>query len=306
MENQQQPENKSTGSANSDKQQKEHRILINSLPSNRGPAWLASAFKIYKASKATWFSIGSFLFIASLFPFLSTLIIIFMPLLVGGLMIGCSQSAKSNPMKFDYLFSGLKNHARPLLILSFINSIILIIVSMATFEISLAIGYDLNLLVPKNVESGKADEILAWLKTIDPVLFLETFLTGILIFLLLMVPVFMAFWYAPALVCLENLSATNALYLSFYASNKNKKAFFTYGLVAISYLLLFFLGLVIISSFMPILAIPVMLFCYILFFVVSLISLYTSFSETFTNSSTGKKEDELEDPDNNDSGSMIV
>jgi uncharacterized membrane protein len=53
----------------------------------------------------------------------------------------------------------------------------------------------------------------------------------VLIAMLFLVPVLMAYWFAPVLVGLNNLTATEAMKLSFKACLQNVLPFFVYGLI---------------------------------------------------------------------------
>ena len=256
---------------------------------SRGSAWLKDAYQIFKLSKGTWFGIGAFLMVASLVPILSMFIVVLMPLLVGGLMIGCSQISASTPIKFDFLFSGLRKHSRQLIFLSLVNITSILVAMALTSNISTALGFDLSLLIPEGMENAKSQELIAWLQKIDPVIFVQTFLVGMLIFLLLMLPVFMAFWFAPALVCLNNRPAFYSLKQSFRASVKNKMAFLVYGGVAITYLFLFFFLLTLIAAVAQPLTLPLMLTGYVVGFSISLISIHTSFKDIFPDHTNEQK-----------------
>ena len=88
----------------------------------------------------------------------------------------------------------------------------------------------------------------------------------ILIAMLFIVPILMAYWYAPILVGLNNLTATQAMKLSFLACLKNMLPFLLYGLIFMLLLVVaiipFGLGLLI--------AVPVMM-----------TSLYASYVDVF-------------------------
>lgn len=276
----------------------------------RGSAWLKDAYQIFMLSKVVWFGIGTFLLVISLIPILSTFAMMLMPMLVGGLMIGCSQISATTPMKFDYLFSGLSNNARPLLLLSLINVLSLILATLLTVHISKVLGFDLSLLVPKLTEGDQNQQIIAWLQQIEPMIFIQTFLVGLFVFLLLMIPVFMAFWFAPALVSLQNKSAIFSLKQSFNASLKNKRPFMIYGGVAVIYLFLFFLLLTLVMAIARPLVLPLMLVGYVSGFSITLISIHTSFIEIFPDHSNDEESSNVsaDSLSNNkkDSGSMLA
>jgi len=290
---------------NSKVEPQESMVYHRSVSAAQGAKWLKSAYGIFKRAKGVWMGIGAFIFVASLLPVLSSIVIILMPLLVGGLMIGCARSNSGSPMKFDALFSGFKQNTQSLLVLSSINLAALILAIMLTMEISTWFGFDLSVLVPENMESGNAQELIAWMQAIDPVLYLQTFFVGMLIFFTLMTPVIMFFWFAPALVCLRQISPINALKMSFLACQNNKMAFFLYGLVAASYLLLYFFALTLIASLAAPLMLPVSIVGYIAGFSISLISIYISYLDIFPeNSSDGSGVEHINTP--SEEGNMLA
>ena len=266
---------------NSEAEPQESMAYPQSVSAAQGAKWLKRAYGIFKQAKGVWMGVGAFIFVASLLPVLSSIVIIIMPLLVGGIMIGCQKTTSGLPMKFDYLFSGFKRNTQSLLLLSLINLVTLILAIMLTMEVSTWFGFDLSLLVPENIESGDTQKLIAWMQAIDPILYLRTFLAGILIFFALMTPVIMYFWFAPALVCLRQVSAINALKMSFAGCKNNKMAFLLYGLVAASYLLLYFFTLTVIASAAAPLMLPLSIVGYIAGFSISLISIYISYLDIF-------------------------
>ena len=72
----------------------------------------------------------------------------------------------------------------------------------------------------------------------------------ILVVLGLSIPLVMAYWFAPALVMLDNIAALSAMGLSFRACLKNILPFLVYGIIALAFLILgsipLFLGLLIV------------------------------------------------------------
>jgi len=75
-----------------------------------------------------------------------------------------------------------------------------------------------------------------------------------MIALLLIMPVLMAYWFAPVLAGLHNLSAVEAMKLSFAACLKNMLPFLLYGLIFMVLLIIaiipFGLGLIVVVPMM--------------------------------------------------------
>jgi uncharacterized membrane protein len=106
-------------------------------------------------------------------------------------------------------------------------------------------------------------------------------LLPLLIAMALFLPVIMAYWFAPALVALEGVSATEALKLSFSACLKNILPFLVYGLAffVLSILVSIVFGIVaVIHAFLAILALLLWMLALI---PVVTASIYTGYRDIF-------------------------
>jgi uncharacterized membrane protein len=78
-----------------------------------------------------------------------------------------------------------------------------------------------------------------------------SFYLAVLVGMALMIPLMMAFWFAPSLVALNDVPALSAMKLSFVGCLKNILPFLLYGLIAFVFMLIaaipFGLGLLILS-----------------------------------------------------------
>lgn len=148
------------------------------------------------------------------------------PAMAVSVMNGCraiDKGQKLDPAKL--LFSGFKNQPRVLATLGAIN-----------FS-----AWLLLLVVGSAIDGGTLMRAMMGGGTVDADTFGDVQVQfAALATLLLMVPVLMAFWFAPLLVAWENCSATKALFFSFIASWRNGAAFFAYGL-----------GLILVSALLP-------------------------------------------------------
>ena len=269
------------------------------VKANNGSIWLTQASQLFMQSKAVWTGISAFIMFISIIP----LSAIFMPLIVGGLMIGCSQISPSTPIKFDHLFSGLKNNSRELIILSIIYGALAIIASLVTHYLTLSLGYDMSKLIPSDLNTQNPNDVMNWMQSIDQQKFLITFLLNLLILLALMIPIFMAFWFAPALIVDRKMKSLDALSLSFKACKENTMAFFIYGLVAFGYLMAFFFFIGLSLIIVPPLSFIAFILGYLAAFAIAIISIYTAYVDIFDdpendsdeNRSTSEKTDSPSD-----------
>ena len=229
-----------------------------------GWTWLSNAFGLFKQNFLLWigmtFVLLLILIFANFIPFIGGLTGYFMLMFIGGLMQGCAAQVQGEELRFDYLFSGLKTHLEPLLILSLLYfvaslvSIIIIVIIAVVFG-----GFSLALF------SGDIDSITRSLSDIYVIFFV---LFMVLIFLLMMVPIMMAIWFAPALIVLHDMDAISAMKKSFQGCWANMLPFTIYGLILMILLpllviLTFGLGILIVTPWI-------------------IISYYTSYRDVWT------------------------
>jgi uncharacterized membrane protein len=106
-------------------------------------------------------------------------------------------------------------------------------------------------------------------------------LLPVLIMMALMLPVIMAYWFAPALVALEEVSAIEAMKLSFSACLKNILPFLVYGLAFFVIGILLSIALGIISVIHAVLGILAFILWMLALIPVVTASVYTGYRDIF-------------------------
>ena len=276
------------------------------LPANRGAYWIRDAYLRFRHSMGIWFAISAFLMVILSIPYINHLAAIAMPILLGGLMIGCSQSSSKEPIKFDHLFEGIKNDARELLVLSAIYAGLSVLIAIATYYFMLALGVDIKEMMagimPSQQTAMSEQETLDWINGLVEQNIFINILLAMLIWLALMIPLLMAFWFAPALVVLQKLNAVSALKISYSACKENFIPFLIYGLVALAYIFAFFIGCIILIAIIPPIGILAFIAGYLAIFAITLISIYSAYIEIF-----GEQDNEnLSGDESNDSDSSMI
>ncbi|ERL55362.1 BPSS1780 family membrane protein [Psychrobacter aquaticus] len=181
-----------------------------------GISWITKAFVIFKDQFLLWLAIGvAYLIIAIIgssipvinfiFPFLSFVF-------VGGIIKGCAVQVVGSELKFDHLFSAFYTHLKPLIIL-FILYLVAIIVVMIPMLIIFG-GMALSL--------GQESSDVA----------IVGIVLGSLLLFILLFPVLMAIWFAPALIVLHNIEPVQAMKMSFKVCLKNILPFLVFWLIA--------------------------------------------------------------------------
>lgn len=209
-----------------------------------GWGWIKNGFEMFRKSPKTWSAIFfTYLLISlALYLFLPLigLILFYLvdPLFVAGFMLGCKAIDSGQKLELSHLFSAFKHHASRLVTLGGINlvgRIIIFGVIGLDFVNSGYEGYldkiwqgDFEWLFSSSIEI----KLLAWL----------------LVVVALMLPLYMAYWFSPALVELDEIEPFDAVLLSFKGCLRNAKAFIFYGLCFLAVIVAFFLAVAIIGA----------------------------------------------------------
>lgn len=217
-------------------------------------AWIVSGFELFRANPVMWIVI-LLIYLAiiipiSLVPVLGSIIsTLLAPVFAAGMMWGCKALVNKQDLEINHLFEGFKKNTAQLIAVGGIYMLSLLVI-MVMVVLSLNKEVVELLMKGKELSPEQASAIML----------------PILIAMLFIVPILMAYWYAPVLIGLHNLTAVEAMKLSFSACLKNMLPFLLYGLIftviLVAAIIPFGLGLVV--------AIPVMM-----------TSLYTSYVDVF-------------------------
>jgi len=166
------------------------------------------------------------------------------------MMWGCQALTRNQDLEINHLFEGFKKNTAQLIAVGGIYMVGLLVV--AVFVVLALDKQTIELLVQgKDLSPEQASNMLL----------------PILIAMLFIMPILMAYWFAPILAGLHNLSAVDAMKLSFMACLTNMLPFLLYGFIFMVLLIMaiipFGLGLV--------LVVPLMM-----------TSLYTSYVDIFS------------------------
>ncbi|CAN1538191.1 MAG: hypothetical protein K9J28_04815 [Sulfuritalea sp.] len=229
-------------------------IEIRQVPASNAWDWIVSGFELFKANPAMWIIILviylAIIIPVSLVPVIgSVLSTLLAPVFAAGMMWGCKALAHQQDLEINHLFDGFKKNTSQLIAVGGIYMMCLLMIAVSVV-LSLDSGTIAMLRAGQELSPEQANVIVM----------------PILIAMLFIVPILMAYWYAPILVGLNNLSAIQAMKLSFVACLKNMLPFLLYGLIfmllLVAAIIPFGLGLLI--------AVPVMM-----------TSLYASYVDVF-------------------------
>lgn len=221
-------------------------------PASAGMDWVKHAWELFKGAPMTWilmfvifFCIMIFASILTLIPLLGLLIQIGISLMAGVMMAGFVKAAQEQDegsgAEIGHLFAGFQDRLGQLALLGLLYFGASIVVMIPGIIIIFLAG---GLPLMMGMEAGgDPSDLAAGMSMLG-------FLLGFLVMMALFIPVIMAYWFAPALVLLDDYDAIDAMKLSFKACWRNMIPFLIYGLVAMGLLFLgilpFGLGLLIV------------------------------------------------------------
>lgn len=190
------------------------------LPAIRGWNWIVEGFRLFRANPAllTFLVFGYWLTLVflNLIPLLGVVLApLCVPALSVGVMNGCRALEREATNGFGLLFSGFQKNRNVLLVLGAIY----LAGSLAVFAGSAV------------VDGGALLGIMmAGQPPPDDLLESDQLMLALQVTLILMVPLLMAFWFAPLLAAWEDMPAVKALFFSFIACARNWRPFVVYGL----------------------------------------------------------------------------
>lgn len=205
-----------TGPANTSMQMDGGR----SVGAGQGWAWIAGGFDLFKRKAGIWIALivvlAVILIVMSLIPFLGQLaMFLLLPVFTGGLMLGCQALEREGSLEIGHLFAGFKAHTVNLIVLGALALVATIVIMLPVIAI-----------VGGGAFFGAMRGDAAGIGAMG-----ASFALAFLIAFGLSILVYMALWFAPALVVLRGLAPMEAIKQSFRGCLKNIVPFLIYGIV---------------------------------------------------------------------------
>jgi len=197
------------------------------LPAGNGWSWIASAWGLFRQNPGIWIVIVVIFFVLAiviqLIPILGPVVMTLIgPVFVGGLMVGCRALEQGDPLEVGHLFAGFRENAGKLVLVGVFSLVAFILLLVV---VGVMVGGSIFALAAGRGDTGVG---------------ISGLLLAVLVGLALALPIYMAMWFAPALVALQDTDVVGALKASFYACLKNILTFLVYGVIM--------LGLAIVAS----------------------------------------------------------
>jgi len=191
------------------------------VDASRGLAWFSESFNYFKMAPGPWILIcviGFLIMLAlSLIPLLGSVSNILAPVWVAGLMLGCKALDDGKDLTLNHLFAGFGDKMGPLVIEGLIVTLMMIAVVLLVGALVFA------------VILGDQGGFLSNFTTLG----LTKILLLVAVYLVLLLPIIAASWFAPVLIVLGNKNVLDALKMSFNACMKNYLPFLVYGVVGL-------------------------------------------------------------------------
>ncbi|MBK5930934.1 BPSS1780 family membrane protein [Halochromatium salexigens] len=259
-------------------------------PARHGWGWIKQAWAQFKQQSWAWLTALALVYLVtvvlSLVPVIGSLVsMILGPVFAGGLMLGAREQQRTGTLQVTTVLVGFSHRGRQLATVGLLYVAGLMVVSLVAGLISVATG----VLTAGSMEALSSNDSALAAAVVGPGLGLF-----LVLLLLCLVPLLMLYWFAPALVVLDGMTAVAAMRMSFRACWKNIVPFAVYGLALLSLLvgasltfglLTALLGIVseMLTGVLMLLLIPLML----LFAALVSLSIFTAYLDVFDQEATG-------------------
>jgi uncharacterized membrane protein len=193
---------------------------IRQVNAGNGWAWIADGFGLFKQSPVIWIALFFvYLLLAMLLSFVPVvgpiLLNLLAPVFMAGFMMGCRTLEDGGELEINHLFAGFTHNTSKLITVGGIYLAGVIVIFGVIF-----------LMVGGAAMTG----ILGGHGNQAPAAASGELLLVMLIATAALIPLFMAYWFAPTLVVFHDMEALAAMKLSFNACLRNIMPFLVYGL----------------------------------------------------------------------------
>ena len=191
------------------------------VEAGRGWEWIASGFELFKKQPGTWILMLIVMLVCliliAIVPIIGGLAnMLLWQIFIGGAMIGCRALDRGDALEVRHVFAGFKENTSNLVVLGLLALVAWMIVLIPAL-LMLGGGGFMAAMHGGGVAAFAALGL--------------TFVLVMLVVLALTIPIYMALWFAPALIVFHNLAAVEAMKASFAACLKNIVPFLLYSVI---------------------------------------------------------------------------
>ena len=196
------------------------------LTAGAGVDWISEGWRLFAKSPLMWVISILVLFVlaivVNIIPIIGGLAFqLLQPVFAAGFIVACRSLETGGEFELEHMFAGFKRNFANLLVVGLIlvvGGIALLLVFAVFAGFGLVTAFmtgDANNMLPALMASGASIAI------------------GTLVMLLLMIPLLMAYWFAPALVMMHDMAPVAAMKESFRGCLRNILPFIIYFIVMI-------------------------------------------------------------------------
>lgn len=200
---------------------------IRKVNAGQGWRWIVDGFGLFRKNPLIWIVLFVIYFLIlmlfTIIPVVGPLIMsVLAPVFAAGFMLACRDLENGSELELRYLIAGFMHNTGQLVTvggLYLIGSIIIMGLVMLSGG-----GAILGAAAVNGMQGGEPPDVMVGA--------MGGLMVGMLVALTLLIPLLMAYWFAPALVFFNDMSAADAMKTSFAASVKNWLPFTVYGLAS--------------------------------------------------------------------------
>ncbi|MDQ3028389.1 MAG: hypothetical protein M3R58_18060 [Pseudomonadota bacterium] len=194
------------------------------LPAGSAWGWIVEGWRLFVRAPLMWIVSIVVIFVIAIVvnfvPLIGTLAFqLFQGVFGAGFVVACRSLEKGGEFELEHLFAGFTKRLGPLLVvgaLFLLGWIVIALVFMAFVGLSILSAF---------MTGDPTTQMAALAASAGSMIF------GVLLMLALMVPLMAAYWFAPALVIMHDITPVAAMKESFFACFRNFIPFLLYGLV---------------------------------------------------------------------------
>lgn len=200
--------------------------------------WIVGGFGLFRLNPVIWIALF-FIYlligmILSIIPMVGPIVLnLLAPVFMAGFMLGCRALEMGEELEINHLFAGFKQNTAQLITVGGIYLVSVIVIIGIVYVLTGGGAAMTGMLTGHMAEGPHAAEAASG----------GAPLLALLILLATMLPLIMAYWFAPALVLFHDMKALEAMKLSFSACLRNIVPFLLYGILSAVLLVLAMLPL---------------------------------------------------------------
>jgi uncharacterized membrane protein len=200
-------------------------------PAGAGWTWIVEGWRLFAKSPVMWIATIVLLLIVMValgfIPIIGHIAFqVLSPVFAAGYVVACRSLERGGEFELEHLFAGFKTRFGNLVIVGLLTllgwvAIFLVFAAFVGFSILTA------------MLTGNSENVLTAMAASS-----MTIALGALVSLALAVPLVAAYWFAPALVVMHDMSPLSAMKASFFGCMRNFIPFLVYGLIMTGFFLL--------------------------------------------------------------------